>query len=222
VIVLAGLVATFAVAGFAAAGAAHADEVEPPSPVLLGVGIAVAVGGGALAYHGARSYVDSNGSSFGELALSAGGTLLIQVGGVIESAWAWQLGESHLSYDVQGNRPLVSRRPLALAALAVSAAAVVAMYVGTALLVGKNVSCAADAHSSVDAFERCAKAPVLTETFVDLAAGGALLVAAPIAAYGFGYESAAGEAGRPLISLRAVIVPRVLASGGGLALVGRF
>jgi hypothetical protein len=54
---------------------------------------------------------------------------------------------------------------------------------------------------------------VMTSTIINLAAGGVLLVAAPIAGYGFGYDSAAQEAGRPL-SMRATIVPRLVAGGG--------
>jgi hypothetical protein len=221
-IVLAGLLSAFVVAAFATAGVARAEEVEPPSPALLGVGIAVAVGGGALAYLGARRFVDSNGTSFGDLALSSGGTLLMQVGGALESVWAWQLGESRLSYDVRGNLPLDSRRPAALGALAVGALALVAMYVGSGLIAAKDFSCAGSAHSDFAAFQSCAKDAVLTATIVDLAAGGVLLVAAPIAAYGLGYDSAAGQAGYSLVSLRARVVPRVLPSGGGIALVGRF
>lgn len=222
-ILLAGVLTTFSTFSIcAAAGVARADEAEPPSPVLLGVGLAIAVGGGALAYHGARSYVDSNGSSFGDLAMNSGGTLLMQVGGALEFLWAWQLGESRFSYDRRGNRPIVPDRPLALGALAVGVAALAAMYAGAALVVAKDVSCAGDAHAGVAAFQSCAKDPVLTATVVDLVAGGVLLVAAPIAGYGLAYDSASNDAGSPFVSLRAVLVPRVGPSGGGVALVGRF
>jgi len=205
----------------AGASRAGAEEpAEPPSPVLLGAGIAVAIGGGALTYYSSRSF-KNNGGSFGDLVLNSLGTLTMQVGGALETVWAWQLGESNLSYDVRGNVPLTSRRPLALGALAVGAAAFVAMYVGAAIVAAKEVGCIGSGSKTADEISRCVGDAVMTATYVDLAAGGVLLVAAPVAGYGFAYDAAAREAGRPL-SLRARIVPRLVAGGAGLSLVGRF
>jgi hypothetical protein len=105
--------------------------------------------------------------------------------------------------------------------VAVGAVAVVAMYVGIAIVFAKQVSCIDPQHNTPDDISRCIGDTVMTSTIINLAAGGLLLVAAPIAGYGFGYDSAAREAGRPL-SMRATIVPRFVAGGAGLALVGRF
>jgi hypothetical protein len=215
-----GVAAVLFLVTLTAASRARAQDVEPvesPSPALLGAGIAVAVGGAALSYWTARKFEDNQGS-YGWLLLNSTGGLVMQIGGAIETVWGWQLGESKLSYEVRGNLPLRSRRPLALGAFAVGAAAVVAMYVGIGIVFAKEVSCL-DKPNTPDDISRCIGDTIMTSTIINLAAGGVLLVAAPIVGYGFGYDSAAEGAGRPL-SMR--LVPTVVAGGSGLALVGRF
>ena len=203
----------------AASSRARAQEAaEPPSPVLLGAGIAVAIGGGALTYYSAHN-LKNNSGSYGDVALNSLGTLTMQVGGALETVWAWQLGESNLSYDLRGNVPLASRRPLALGALAVGAAALVAMYVGIAIVTGKEVSCISNGSKTADQISNCAGDAIMTATYVNLAAGGVLLVAAPVAGYGFGYDAAARDSGHAF-SMR--VLPQVGPDGGGLSLTGRF
>lgn len=207
-------------AGFGPATRARADEApEPPGPGLLIAGIVVAAGGGALAYAGARSYQRSDGSSLGPLFMSSFGSLGMQIGGALETTWAWQLGESRAWYDVRGNVPLKSRRPLGLAGLAVGGVAFAGMLVGMGIVISKEISCT---HENVTTTEilTCAKDTVMTATIIDLAAGGVLLVAAPVVGYAFGYDTAVRDAGGTFTSLR--LVPNLVPGGGGLTFGGRF
>jgi hypothetical protein len=203
-----------------AAARVRADEApRPPGPGLLITGIVVAAGGGVLAYAGARSYQRSDGSSLGPLFMSSLGTLGMQIGGALETTWAWQLGESRAWYDVAGNVPLRSRRPMGLTGLAVGGAAFAGMLVAQGIVIAKEISCT---HANVTTTEilTCAKDTVMTATIVDLAAGGVLLVVAPVVGYAFGYDTAVRDAGGTFTSLR--LAPILRPDGGGLALGGRF
>jgi hypothetical protein len=203
------------------ARSARADDAEPPSAGILGAGVALALGGAALNVYGVHRYVNAPGNDFGALTLSSLGNLVMEGGGAIETYWAWRLGEHRLATDLRDDVPLQSRRPLAIGALVVGAAALAATYVGTGIVFAKSFSCALN-HNPEATDLHCANDALVAFTIIDLAAGAVLLVAAPVAGYGFAYDSAAQRAGHKLALLRYLVAPTVVPGGAGAALVGRF
>jgi hypothetical protein len=208
------------------ARAARADDAEPPSAGILGAGVALAVGGAALNVYEIHRYVNETGNDFGTLTLSSLGSLVMQGGGALETYWAWRLGEHRLATDLRDNVPLESRRPMALGALAVGAVALVATYVGIGFVFAKTFTCALNQNNTANTapgdIQHCANDALVAVTIIDLAAGAVLLVAAPVAGYGFAYDSAAQREGHKLASLRYLVAPTVVPGGAGAALVGRF
>jgi hypothetical protein len=208
------------------ARAARADEPAPaPGPAGLVVGIAAMAGGGALHYASARHYADDPSTGTGWLLLNSLGALVMQVGGVVETAWGWQLGEHDLALDLASGRPVRQHHPVARVALAAGAVAVIGMYVGIVFVYAKSLGCAVDVRSTAGV-RHCAADSVFTISVLDLFAGGLLAVAGPLAGYGLGYEDAAENAalGR-MFGRRARLRfgPAYLPGGGlGLGLDARF
>src|SRR5260221_5957166 len=124
------------------AGAARAEDPEPPSAGILGAGVALAVGGAALNVYGVHRYLNASDNDIGALSLSSLGSLVMEGGGALETYWAWRLGEHRYATDLRDNVPLESRRPMALGALVVGAAALAATYVGVGFVFAKTFSCA--------------------------------------------------------------------------------
>jgi len=212
--------------GLASARADAADEDTGPTPVLLGLGLAVAAGGATVAYTSARHYVDHPDASAGWVALNGLGLLTMEGGGALVALWGWKLGEHAYATDVAGGVPIRSRRPLALTGVAIGAVALVAIE-GASFYVFSKISGCANPESTINQSQHCLLDNLVTLTVVQIAAGGVLLVAAPLAGYGFGYDSTARRAGKLPSALRYVVAPTFVATADGraapaLGLVGRF
>jgi len=180
-----------------------------------------AVGGGALQYTSAHHFANNPEASFGWLALGSVGGIVSEVGGAVTAYWGWRLGENHLAFDRASGGPVKERRSMALIALAVGAAALAVEYGAELYLFSKSFSCETQAIGSGSSLTRCAGDQIVTSTTVQLAANGVLLVVAPVAGYGFGYDTAAKQsAGQGFhISLAPALVS---SATPGLGLVGRF
>jgi hypothetical protein len=191
------------VAVLGAAPRVRADEpIDRPSPALLGTGLVLAAGGGVLVYYGAHQYAEAPNSLRTGILMGTVGSLTLDLGVALETVWAWQLGQHASDYDRRGNLPPRSQRPRAFLALAGATVAFVGMSVGAVGIVAGS------------------KDVTLDSAYLYLGAAGLLLVAAPVAACGFGYEAASRESGRPIVSLR--LVPTLVGGAGALTLVGRF
>jgi len=227
------LVATAIALG--SAGRAAADEEPapaegaPPSAAWLVFGVAVAAGGGALQYYGAHRYARDAQASGGWLALSSLGGLTAEVGGALTAYWGWRLGENHFAFDRASGGPIKERRSLALGALAVGAVAFAATYVAEIYVFTRAFTCETQAIVAGVAGgtpDRCAAQQILTATVIQLGADAVLLGVAPVAGYGFGYDTAAKRANETPAH-RYSLAPAILSDGAGarapgLQLVARF
>lgn len=198
------------------AGTARAaEDPASPSAALPVLGGAVALGGMAMTYAAARNMhdrdpgcVELDGGCFW---LATAGALTAQIGGAIATFWAWRLGESDAARD---GRAGVARDVHAykVGGLIVGGLALATIYAST--LYG---SVAVFGCSDTGVVDRgCASRKAYVPTLLTLGAEAVLLVAAPVAGYGFGH--AAGGAR----TASAALVPTVSASAAGLAIVGRY
>lgn len=213
--------------GLASVPAAAADDDSGPSPALLGLGLAVAAGGATVAYTSARHYVDNPDASAGWVALNGLGTLTMEGGGALVALWGWKLGEHAYATDVAGGVPIKSRRSLALTGVAIGAVGVVAIEAASFYVFSKFSSCSTNQTTTVNQAQHCLLNNLVTLTVVQIAAGGVVLVAAPIAGYGFGYDAAARRAGQLLAAFRYVVAPTFVAGADShpapaVGLLGRF
>jgi hypothetical protein len=200
----------------ASPGLAQEDAPAPPSAVWPVLGVAVAVGGGALVYRQARQArtgdpacmkVDG-GCFWGGL----GGTLLEEGGGAIVSYWGWRLGERAFALD--RNKDVSAMK---VGGLVLGGAAFLATYVGVIYGAVAPIGCVD--HDRVEVDYKCVGPKQYTAQLIGLAATPVLLIAAPFAAYAFGYEGARRTASqRSSLVLGPISVP----GGSGVALLGRF
>jgi hypothetical protein len=204
----------------AAPSRAAAEEAEAPSAALLVGGVAVAAAGGALQYYAARHYANNADAGFGWVALDSAGGLVTQGGGALVALWGWRLGEHDFAVDLASGGPIKERRPIANTGLVLGGAALLASY---AALVYADVGVVGCVHSpNQTQFQSCARDRFMTLTTVELIADGVLLVAAPIAGYGFGYDSAARKAAERRTAMHFAFAPAFIPGGAGLTLRARF
>jgi hypothetical protein len=214
--------ATVTAAGLLAAAPspAAADEGEAPSAALLVGGVAVAAAGGALQYYAARRYTNNLDAGFGWVALDGVGGLVTQGGGALVALWGWRLGEHDLAVDLASGGPIKQRRPLANTGLVLGGAALLASYVALVYADAGVIGCVRSQNQTQ--LQSCARDRFMTLTTIELVADGVLLVAAPIAGYGFGYDSAAQKATERRTAVRFALAPAFIPGGAGLSLRARF
>lgn len=183
------------------------------------------MGGGALSYYGAHRFAqDDDLKSGGQwVALDAAGTFTMEVGGALATLWGWRLGEHDFQVDRASGGPIKDRRSLAVTGLVVGGAAVVGMTVGFGYVYSKYMSCLGSSNGVSGAeLRQCTGDYFVKLSVVDLVADGVLMFAAPLAGYGFGYESAARRAGASPAGFDWRLTPLYLQSGAGLGFSGRF
>jgi hypothetical protein len=142
--------------------------------------------------------------------LSTGGGLVAQVGGAIATFWAWRLGESHAARDARAGVE-TDVYGYKVGGLVVGGLALATIYAST--LYGSFSVFGCTTAGQVD--RGCASRKAYVPALISLGAEPVLLVAAPLAGYGFGYQ-----AGRRRLTV--VVAPTVSPSLAGLTAVGRF
>jgi hypothetical protein len=202
-----------------AATANAAEEAGPaprPSAAIPVLGAAVAASGVMMTYAAAVKERDGDPSCAtlsGDCTwVDLGGSVLAQIGGAAIAYWGWRLGEADARDDRAAGR-VRSVDGYKIGGLVVGGLALAALD-GAGLYAALGVFDCAKGRMTDEA---CLSRAKYTPTLVELGATGVLLVVAPLAGYGLGYAKTAGE-GRPAM----VVVPMASATGGGLALAGRF
>ena len=216
-----GMLLSLLALGSATAAQAGEDARSAPRPsaAVPVLGGAVAAGGILLTYAAAMKERDSDPScatfSGGCTWVELGGGALAQIGGAALAYWGWRLGEADARDDRAAGTP---RSPTSIDGYKLGG-----LIVGGIALVALDGAGLYGALGGLDclkggvADEPCMSHAKYRPALVQLGATAVLLVVAPVAGYGLGYAKSADEA-RPAVAL----VPLTSATGGGLALAGRF
>lgn len=210
-----------AVVGAASPASAAPDPADDEGPSLAWpvLGVAVAAGGAALVYHHAKRARTGEPGCLrfdgGCLWLGLAGTLVEEAGGAMVAYWGWRLGQRAFARD--GTRDVSTMRTLGLVA---GGAALIAIYVGATYAAIAPFGCIDRARGELD--YKCIGPKQYTAQLIALGATPVLLVAAPVAAYGLGYESARRDAARKPRALEWSVAPALFAGGSGLRVFGQF